>query len=271
MVSPTSIQLYLFGDTSEKAFCAVVYFLFEYPGGERVCLCSWENLCCTCETSKCPKTGMASSGSECAVSVYNTERTLPWDVFHLLLEWQQCYYWSDSWRVKATSCSEVHCKQAFRNSWYFRAAQQWCHYPGKLDPADDGNPAWPEGRCNYSKLSLIKWTSISPIIRRSVVWRYSEVKVVSRRDLRRTSWNYHVSCGWLENSTLSVLTCFVTRRLLKFVKLLPMWSDSCRFAGDGMRKWKWRLAHWRFKKSRKQNWCESSQLKEGNFQLTSVI
>lgn len=38
MVSPTSIQLYLFGDTSEKAFCAVAYFLFEYPGGEKECV-----------------------------------------------------------------------------------------------------------------------------------------------------------------------------------------------------------------------------------------
>ena len=30
---PMSIQLYLFGDTSETAFCAVAYFRFVYPGG----------------------------------------------------------------------------------------------------------------------------------------------------------------------------------------------------------------------------------------------
>ena len=37
MVSSTSIQLHLFGDASEKAFCTVTYFRFEYPSGERQC------------------------------------------------------------------------------------------------------------------------------------------------------------------------------------------------------------------------------------------
>ena len=35
MVFPTSIQLHLFGDVIEKALCAVAYFRFAYPGGQR--------------------------------------------------------------------------------------------------------------------------------------------------------------------------------------------------------------------------------------------
>ena len=34
---PMSIRLHVFGDASESAFCAVAYFRFEYPGGQRQC------------------------------------------------------------------------------------------------------------------------------------------------------------------------------------------------------------------------------------------
>ena len=37
---PMSIQLHVFGDASKSAFCAVAYFRFEYPGGQRLCICS---------------------------------------------------------------------------------------------------------------------------------------------------------------------------------------------------------------------------------------
>ena len=69
---------------------------------ETVRLCSCKNPCGTCQTTKYPKTGIASSGSECALSVYDPERAWLWGVLYLLLEWQQCCYWSDSWRVKGT-------------------------------------------------------------------------------------------------------------------------------------------------------------------------
>ena len=45
MVSPTSFQLNLFDDASEKEFCAVEYFSFEYPSGERKCAFVVANTC----------------------------------------------------------------------------------------------------------------------------------------------------------------------------------------------------------------------------------
>ena len=72
--APPCSQLHWFGDASEKAFCAVAYFRFEYPGGETVRLCS---------------------------------------ILQMIAK------------------------------------------------------SWPEDRCNYSKLSLVKWTRIFSVVRRS--------------------------------------------------------------------------------------------------------
>ena len=73
---------------------------------------SCKNSCCACETTKYPKTGITSSGSECAVSVHDLEKND--------YEMPSNYYWSDSSAVigrirgfNATSC--FHCQQAFRS------------------------------------------------------------------------------------------------------------------------------------------------------------
>ena len=82
------------------------------------------------------------------------------------------HYWSDSSAVIGQIRGESKRHPAFtanRLSEILDASepQQWRHCPGKLNPADDGSRGF-ENRCNYSELMLVKWSSISSTVRRSV-------------------------------------------------------------------------------------------------------
>ena len=137
MVSPTSIQLHLFGDASEKAFCAVAYFRFEYPGGERQCAFA------AAKTRVAPVKPLSIPRLESQAAVLSVQLACTIQKEHDY-EVSSSYYWSDSSAVIGRIHRESKRHPAFTAIRLFEILdtselQQWRHCPGKLNPADDGS------------------------------------------------------------------------------------------------------------------------------------
>ena len=137
MFSPTSIQLHLFGDASEKAFCAVAYFRFEYPSGERQCAFV------AAKTRVAPVKPLSIPRLELQAAVLSVRLACMIQKEHDY-EVSSTYYWSDSSAVIGQIHGESKRHPAFtanRLSEILDTSepQQWRHCPGKLNPADDGS------------------------------------------------------------------------------------------------------------------------------------
>ena len=136
MVSPTSIQLHLFGDASQKAFCAVAYFRFEYPGGERQCAFV------AAETRVAPVKPLSIPSLELQAAVLSVRLACMIQKEHDYEVSSTCY-WSDSSAVIGQIRGESKRHPAFtanRLSDILDTSEprQWRHCPGKNNPADDG-------------------------------------------------------------------------------------------------------------------------------------
>ena len=137
MVSPTSIQLHLFGDASEKPFCAVAYFRFEYPGGERQCAFV------AAKTRVASVKPLSIPRLELQAAVLSVRLACMIQKEHDY-EVSSTYYWSDSNAVIGQIRGESKRHPAFTANRLSEIPdtsepQQWRHCPGKLNPADDGS------------------------------------------------------------------------------------------------------------------------------------
>ena len=137
MASPISIQLHLFGDASERAFCTVAYFRFEYPGGERQCAFV------AAKTRVAPVKPLSIPRLELQAAVLSVRLAIMIQKEHDY-EISSTHYWSDSSAVIGQIRGESKRHPAFtanRLSEILDASepQQWCHCPGKLNSADDGS------------------------------------------------------------------------------------------------------------------------------------
>ncbi|XP_022806184.1 uncharacterized protein LOC111343295 [Stylophora pistillata] len=139
MLSPTSIQLHLFGDASETAFCAVAYSRFEYPGGERQCTFVAK------KTRVAPVKPLSIPRLELQAAVLSVRLALACMIQKEHdYEVSSTYYWCDSSAVIGQIRGESKRHPAFtanRLSEILDTSepQQWRHCPGKLNPADDGS------------------------------------------------------------------------------------------------------------------------------------
>ena len=132
-----SIQLHLFGDTSETAFCAVTYFRFVYPGGWVQCAFV------AAKTSVAPVRSLSIPELElqpAALSLRLGNMIKKEHDFDI----SAVYFWSDSSAVLGQIRVPSKRHPAFtanRLSVFLDTSEpnQWLHCPGKLNPANDGS------------------------------------------------------------------------------------------------------------------------------------
>ena len=133
---PMSIQLHVFGDASESAFCTVAYFRFEYPGGQRQCAFV------AAKTRVAPVKPLSVPKLELQAAVLNVRLASMIQKEHDY-EISTIWFWSDSSAVIGQIRGPSKCHPAFiayRLSEILDTSEpdQWRHFPGKLNPADEG-------------------------------------------------------------------------------------------------------------------------------------
>jgi hypothetical protein len=150
-LSPRTLQLHVFGDASERAFCAVAYFRFEYSNGQKQCIFV------AAKTRVAPIKSLSIPKLELQAAVLSARladsirREHDYDI-------STTHYWSDSSAVLGQICGESKRHPAFvanRLSEILETTEpeQWRHCPGKLNSADDGS----RGRSSKALTPECRW------------------------------------------------------------------------------------------------------------------
>ena len=129
----------MFGDASEKAFCAVAYFRFEYPSGKRQCVFV------NAKTRVAPEKPLSIPRLALQAAVLSVRLACMIQKEHdYEVSSTSTYYWSDSSAVIDQIHGQSKRHPAFtanRLSEILDTSEpkQWRDCPGKLNPADDGS------------------------------------------------------------------------------------------------------------------------------------
>lgn len=214
----------MFGDASEKAFCAVAFFRFEYPSGKRQCAFV------AAKTRAAPVKPLSIPRLELQAAVRSVLLACMIQKEHDY-EVSSTYYRSDSSAVIGQIHRDSKRHPAFtanRLSDILDTSelQQWSDCPGKLNHADDGSRG-------------LKADAINPNCR----WLNGPAFLLLSED----QWPEHISksnfvpCetpmsvvdGWKLNPQFIYLSLYSW-----FAELLLTRSDSFRIAGEEKIKWK---------------------------------
>lgn len=139
--SPTVIQLHMFGDASEQAFCSVAYFGFSYPNGSVKCAFV------TAKTRVAPKKPLSIPKIELQAAVLSARLSTVVIKEHDY-RIDSTYLWTDSSTVFQWIRGESKRHPAIianRVGEILDTAEpsQWNHCPGALNPGDDGSRGLP--------------------------------------------------------------------------------------------------------------------------------
>ena len=139
--SPSVIQLHVFGDASEQAFCSVAYFRFCYSSGAVRCAFV------TAKTRVAPKKPLSIPKLELQAAVLSARLAVVVIKEHDYII-DSTYFWTDSSTVFQWIRGESKRHPAFianRIGEILDTTEpsQWNHCPGRLNPADDGSRGLP--------------------------------------------------------------------------------------------------------------------------------
>ncbi|KAL9977438.1 hypothetical protein ACROYT_G014841 [Oculina patagonica] len=139
--NPSVIDLHVFGDASEQAFCAVAYFRFCYASGAVRCAFV------TAKTRVAPKKPLSIPRLELQAAVLSARLAAVVIKEHDYII-DSTYYWTDSstvfqWIRGVSKRHPAFIANRIGEILDSTEPNQWNHCPGQLNPADDGSRGLP--------------------------------------------------------------------------------------------------------------------------------
>ena len=139
--NPSVIDLHVFGDASEQAFCAVAYFRFCYASGAVRCAFV------TAKTRVAPKKPLSIERLELQAAVLSARLAAVVIKEHDYII-DSTYYWTDSstvfqWIRGVSKRHPAFIANRIGEILDSTEPIQWNHCPGQLNPADDGSRGLP--------------------------------------------------------------------------------------------------------------------------------
>ena len=138
--SPSAIELHVFGDASKQAFCSVAYFRFRYASGAVKCAFV------TAKTRGGPKKPLSIPKLELQVAVLSARLSLVVIKEHDYVI-DSTYFWTDSstvfWIRGVSKRHPAFIANRIGEILDSTDPCQWNHWPGLLNPADDGSRGLP--------------------------------------------------------------------------------------------------------------------------------